>query len=290
MLVCTSTISADEDYGWHTFNIPPYGSRDGKGIGFDLVGAYVAAGLTGRVVNTNTARWQRMMQDKHSDICSSGSWKLPNTEHRVYSHSIMNTVDYGVAVRSELYQRLSNQGKTRVVSIVDVLEATKTGGSMLIMEKRPLFGEMARIVEKAKADPAIKVHYITVSQGPVSMLRITNTANRDVDSALLFPEEFQNFVKEYPDHSLEYLMLKEGTSFAPIRASCPDTEAGKQRIARVNRLLDQGLREQVFKSFQSYLPDFKEIRLQAEANQRCIETQSCKDPLIELFKNETTSD
>jgi hypothetical protein len=246
----------------------------------------MAAGLTGRIVNTNTARWQRIMVDKHADICSSGSWMLPNTEHRVYSNSILNTVDYGVAVRPKLYQRLSNQGRTRVVSIVDVIEATKSGGSMLIMEKRPLFGEMARIVEEAKSDPETKIHYITVSQGPVSMLRIANTENREVDSALLFPEEFQNFVKEYPDHSLEYLMLKEGTSFAPIRASCPNTAAGRHRITVVNRLLDQGLREQVFKTFQSYLPDFEEIRQQAQVNQQCIATRTCKDPLIELYRKE----
>lgn len=75
-------------------------------------------------------------------------------------------------------------------------------------------------------------------------------------------------------------MLSEGTNFAPIRASCPDTKIGRIIISEINNLLDKGLRDKVFKLFLDALPDIPEIKQQARHNQHCIKDNSCKDPLI----------
>lgn len=273
---------ADSPYYWYVFNIPPYGSLSGEGIGYVLADAYIEAGFKNRVVLTNAARWQREMMDAdNSKFCSTGSWKLPNTGHRVYSDSINNTVDYGVAVRPKLYKKLSNNGMTRVVSILDVIEATKSAGQLLIIKDRPVFGKMAEMIEKGKRQLGTRINYLTAAEGPVSMLKMADESNRNVDSVLIFPEEFQVYVNDHPKHSLEYMMLSEGSSFAPIRASCPDTPTGRKIIAEVNRLLGEGLRDKIFNIFQNVLPDIVEIRQQAKVNQQCIKDSSCKDPLID---------
>jgi len=104
------------------------------------VNAYIEAGFNNSTVLVSAARWQNDMQDPNNNkFCSSGRWKLPKTNHRVYSNSIINTVDYGIAVRPQLYKKLSKNGKTRVVSILDVIEATKSSRKLLILDGRPLF-------------------------------------------------------------------------------------------------------------------------------------------------------
>mgnify|MGYP000428926126 FL=1 len=277
-----TTSYADSPYSWYTFNIPPFGSVDGQGIGYVLAHSYIEAGLKNKIVLTNPARWFKEMQDaSNTEFCTTGSWKVPKTNHRVYSNSILNTVDYGVAVRPTLYKKLTNSGKLRTVSISDVISSTITSGQMLILNGRPVFGEMHKIIEKRKNEVNTKIEYMTASEGPVSLLRIANTANRNVDSALIFPEEFTIFANEYPYHSLKYLTLSEGTSFAPIRASCPDTESGRFIISKINDLLDDGLRERAFALFLKALPDIFEIKRQARINQLCIKDHSCKDPLID---------
>ncbi len=282
LLALFTTSHADSPYSWYTFNIPPFGSVDGQGIGYALVHAYIEAGLKNKVVLTNPARWFKEMQDaNNTTFCTSGSWMVPNTSHRVYSNSIINTVDYGVAVRPALYKKLTQNGKLRTVSISDVISATTSSGHMLILNGRPVFGEMHKIIEKRKNEVNTKIEYMTASEGPISLLRIANTANRNVDSALIFPEEFTIFANEYSHHSLKYLTLSEGTSFAPIRASCPDTQAGRLIISKINDLLNDGLRERAFALFLEALPDIIEIKQQAKINQRCIKDHSCKDPLID---------
>lgn len=282
LLALFTTSHADSPYSWYTFNIPPFGSVDGRGIGYALVNAYIEAGFKNKVVLTNPARWFKEMQDaSNTTFCTSGSWKVPKTDHRVYSNSIINTVDYGVAVRPTLYRKLSNNGQFRTVSISDVISATKTSGQMLILNGRPVFGEMQQIIKQRKKEVGINIEYMTASEGPVSLLRIANTASRGVDSALIFPEEFSIFANEYPHHSLEYLTLSEGTSFAPIRASCPDTEAGRFIISKINSMLENGLRTQAFNLFLEALPNIVEIKQQARINQICIKDHSCKDPLTD---------
>ena len=114
----------DTSYTWYVFNIPPFGSESKGGIGYDLVNAYNKAGLENRIIVANPARWAIDMTDPNNEtFWTSGSWKLPNTSHRVYSDSIVNTVDYGVAVRPELYKKLSNNGQLRTVSIMDVINS-----------------------------------------------------------------------------------------------------------------------------------------------------------------------
>jgi len=221
-----------------------------------------------------------MLNPSKDQFCTTGSWKLPQTSHRVYSDSIINTVDYGVAVRPDLYKKLSKNGQTRIVSILEVIEATKSAGALLILNGRPVFGEMGVMIGEGKLEQGTKISYMTASQGPISMLKMANIPNRNIDSVLIFPEEFPVFEKENPDHSLEYLMLSEGSSFAPIRASCPDTSTGRMIIAEINTLLNDGLRKDVFKLFQEALPNIHEIREQAIINQRCIKDNSCRDPLV----------
>ena len=285
LLSFSSTAYADSPYSWYTFNIPPFGSESERGIGYTLVKAYNEAGFNNKVILANAARWKIDMLDKSNNrFCSSGSWKLPNTEHRVYSNSIINTVDYGVAVRPELYKKLSNNGKTRIVSIIDVIESTKSFGSMLILKGRPVFGLMGSILEKSKHEDGAKISYMTASEGPISMLKMATISNRNVDSALIFPEEFPIFEKENPDHPLKYLMLLEGSSFAPIRASCPNTKEGRLIISEINKMLNEGLRQKAFKIFQDALPNIIEIRDQAIINQLCIKDNSCNDPLIDALK------
>ena len=141
----------DTSYTWYVFNIPPFGSESKGGIGYDLVNAYNKAGLENRIIVANPARWAIDMTDPNNEtFCTSGSWKLPNTSHRVYSDSIVNTVDYGVAVRPELYKKLSNNGKLRTVSIMDVINSTKSGRQMLTLKGRPVFGEMGRMIDDSR--------------------------------------------------------------------------------------------------------------------------------------------
>jgi hypothetical protein len=279
---CSSTF-ADSPYHWYTFNIPPFGSDSGQGIGYELVNAYIEAGFNNSTVLVSAARWKNDMQDpSNNKFCSSGSWKLPGTSHRVYSDSIINTVDYGVAVRPELYKKLSHNGKIRVVSILDVIESTKSAGNLLILDGRPLFGKMSEIIENSKHKHGTKIKYMSASEGPVSMLKMANITNRNIDSVLIFPEELPIFAKGNPNHSLEYLMLLEGNSFAPIRANCPDTKVGRSIISEINKMLNEGLREKAFWLFLDALPNHDEIREQAIFNQRCIKDSSCKDPLINV--------
>ncbi len=278
----SSTSYGESPYSWYTFNIPPFGSTSERGIGYELANAYFEAGFESKVVLANPARWQKdMTNPKNNEFCSTGSWKLPKTSHRVYSDSILNTVDYGVAVRPELYKKLSNNGETRVVSISDVIEATKTSGNMLILDGRPVFGEMGNIIEKNKNEKNTKIHYMTAAEGPVTLLKMANTPNREVDSVLIFPEEYTVFDKQNSDHTLEYLMLKEGSSFAPIRASCPDTQQGRMIVSEINKLLNNGLRDKIFVLFQKALPDISEIQEKAAFNQHCIKNGVCRDPLID---------
>jgi len=280
---CTPTFGGSP-YSWYTFNIPPFGSESGQGIGYDLVNAYIEAGFKNNIVLTSAARWKNDMQDPRNDkFCSSGSWKLPETSHRVYSNSIINTVDYGVAVRPELYKKLSNNGKKRIVSILDVIEATKTAGNLLILDGRPLFGQMSEIIERSKHEQGTKIGYMSASEGAVSMLKMASILNRNIDSVLIFPEEFHIFAKEQTKQPLEYLMLLEGSNFAPIRASCPNTKTGRMIISEINKMLDEGLREKAFKLFLDALPNFVEIREQAIFNQLCINDNSCRDPLTDLM-------
>jgi len=272
---------AETPYSWYVFNIPPFGSESKGGIGYDLVDAYSEAGLKNKIIVANPARWAIDMTDPNNNtFCTSGSWKLPNTSHRVYSDSILNTVDYGVAVRPTLYKKLSNNGQTRIVSIVDVINSTKSGRQMLVLNGRPVFGKMGRIIEKRRHEDGNNVAYMTGSEGPISMLKMAAIPNRNVDSVLIFPEEFPIFTKAQLGHPLKYLMLSEGSNFAPIRASCPDTEAGRMIISEVNKLLNNGLRAIAFNLFKNALPNIKEIREQAVFNQLCIKDNSCKDPLI----------
>ncbi|GAA3935359.1 hypothetical protein GCM10022277_34850 [Litoribacillus peritrichatus] len=284
VLSLSPVVYAGSPYVWYTFNIPPFGSPEKVGIGYDLAHAYIEAGFNNKIVLANAARWQRDMQDPENDrFCSSGSWKLPDTDHRVYSDSIMNTVDYGVAARPEVYQLLSNNGATRIASIRDVIRDSHDLRRLLIINGRPVFGLMGDLIKTTKTGD---IRYMTAAQGPVSLLRMANTPGRKVGSVLVFPEEFQNFTRLFPDHDLEYMMLSEGVNFAPIRASCPDTPEGRKIIAAINQLLDDGLRDKTFQSFLNVLPDFKEIREQAYANQRCIQDDTCQDPLTNLINRE----
>ena len=280
LLFFSSLTHSKPPYSWYVFNIPPFGSESGDGIAYELVEAYGEAGFGSKVVLANAARWVADMTNPlNTTFCSSGSWKLPNTSHRVYSDSILNTVDYGVAVRPELYKKLSNNGQTRIVSILDVINDTKSAGSLLILKGRPVFGEMSRLIEKRKTEEGYKISDMTASEGPISMLKMASIANRNIESVLIFPEEFSMFSKESPDHPLKYLMLSEGHSFAPIRASCPNTKEGRLIIAGINKLLDDGLRTKAFNLFQDALPNIIEIRVQAALNQGCIKDHACKDPL-----------
>ncbi len=282
MLSFSSKSYGESPYSWYTFNIPPFGSASERGIGYVLANAYIEAGFKNDIFLVNAARWKNdMLDSQNTKFCSTGSWKLPNTNHRVYSDSIINTVDYGVGVRPELYKKLSNNGRKRIVSILNVIEATKFSKHMLIMNGRPVFGKMGDIIEGSKKEYGTKIRYMTASEGPVSMLRLANVSNRNVDSVLIFPEEFPIFEKIYPQHSLEYLMLLEGNNFAPIRASCPDTDQGRMIISKINEMLNEGLREKVFELFLDALPSIIEIRKQARLNQVCIKDNSCKDPLVD---------
>jgi hypothetical protein len=112
------------------------------------------------------------------------------------------------------------------------------------------------------------------------MLKMVSLSNRNVDSVIIFPEEFPIFTEAQPEQPLKYLMLLEGTSFVPIRASCPDRNEGRMIISEINKLLNMGLREITFNLFQDALPNIKELRKQAMLNQLCIKDNSCKDPLI----------
>ena len=280
---CSPTFGGSP-YSWYTFNIPPFGSESGEGIGYELANAYIESGFKNNIILTNAARWKNDMQDsKNIKFCSTGSWKLPETSHRVYSNSIINTVDYGVAVRPELYKQLSNNGKKRIVSILDVIKATKSAGNLLILDGRPLFGKMSEIIEKRKREQGTNVSYMTASEGPISMLKMASIPNRNIDSVLIFPEEFHIFTQEQPNHTLEYMMLLEGNNFAPIRASCPNTKAGRMIISEINNMLDEGLRGKAFKLFLDALPNLAEIREQAIFNQLCIKDNSCSDPLTDLI-------
>lgn len=254
-LTFSSPALSESPYSWYVFNIPPFGSESKGGIGYELVNAYNQAGFNGRIIVSNPARWQIDMTDpNNTTFCTSGSWKLPNTAHRVYSDSIINTVDYGVAVRPELYQKLSNNGQTRVVSIVDVINSTKSAGQMFMLKGRPVFGEMGRIIEKSRHEKGNNISYMTGSEGPISMLKMAVLSNRNVDSVLIFPEEFPIFSEAQPEHPLKYLMLSEGSNFAPIRASCPDTKEGMRIISGINKLLNKGLRTIAFHLFRDALP------------------------------------
>jgi len=282
LLIFCSPALGESPYSWYVFNIPPFGSESKGGIGYDLVNAYFEAGFKNKIVVANPARWAiDMMDPSNITFCTSGSWKLPNTSHRVYSDSILNTVDYGVAVRPELYKKLSNNGQTRIVSLQDVINSTKSGRQMLILKGRPVFGGMGRMIEKSRHEKATNIDYMTGSEGPISMLKMASIPNRSVDSVLIFPEEFPIFTKAQPDHPLRYLMLSEGSNFAPIRASCPDTKEGRMIISEINKLLNNGLRTLAFNLFQDVLPNIKEIREQAVLNQLCIKDNSCKDPLTD---------
>lgn len=282
LLLLSSIAFAESPYSWYTFNIPPFGSEAERGIGYVLANAYVDAGFENKVILATPARWLNDMQDSNNNtFCSTGSWKLPNTDHRVYSDSILNTVDYGIAVRPELYKKLSHKGEDRVVSIVDVIEASKSFGRLVMMNGRPVFGEMNEIIELARLDSATDIGYLTASEGAVTLLKMADVESRGIVSVLLFPEEFQVFQKAYPSHSLEYLMLSEGLSFAPIRASCPDTEQGRKIVIAINDLLAAGLRDEIFTLFLKALPNIEEISEQARINQYCIKDSSCKDPLID---------
>ncbi len=284
ILSFSSKSYGESPYSWYTFNIPPFGSVSERGIGYVLANAYIEAGLENNIFLVNAARWKNdMLDSQNTKFCSTGSWKLPGTSHRVYSDSIINTVDYGVAVRPELYKKLSDNGKKRIVSILDVIKSAKPSRHMLIMNGRPVFGEMGKIIEGIKQENGTNIRYMTASEGPVSMLRLANVSNRNVDSVLIFPEEFPIFEKTYPDHSLEYLMLSEGNSFAPIRASCPDTKQGRMIISKINKLLNEGLREKAFELFLDALPNIIEIREQARLNQNCINDNACKDPLVDSW-------
>ena len=277
-----SVSFADSPYTWYTFNIPPFGSESERGIGYVLANAYIDAGFKNEVILTTPARWFNDMQDfDNNEFCTTGSWKLPQTDHRVYSNSMLNTVDYGIAVRPKLYNYLSNNGENRVVSITKAIEASKVFGRMVMLNGRPVFGEMSELLEQGRLNSDTKIDYITASEGSVTLLKMADVYSRDVGSVLLFPEEYQIFENSYPDHSLEYLMLSEGSSFAPIRASCPDTRQGRAIITEINRMLNDGLRAEVFKLFLEALPNISEIKQQAKINQQCIKTSSCKDPLTD---------
>lgn len=279
-LLMSALSYGESPYSWQAFNIPPWGSNNNSGIGFKLIEAYNQAGLEGEVIVTNAARWQvNMTNPLNRDFCACGSWKLPNTEHRVYSNSIINTVDYGVAVRPELYEKLSKGGQRRIVDMLDVINSTKEDGRLLIMKARPVFGEMGKVILSNDAKEDINIGYMTASEGPISMLTMASIKNRQVGSVLIFPEEFTNFTRTHPQYSLNYLMLSEGSNFAPIRASCPNTEEGRKIISKINQLLDDGLRDRAFQWFLDELPNIPEIRKQARINQECIKDRSCKDPL-----------
>lgn len=277
-----SVSFADSSYTWYTFNIPPFGSESERGIGYVLANAYIDAGFKNEVILTTPARWFHDMQDSNNNgFCTTGSWKLPKTDHRIYSNSILNTVDYGIAVRPKLYKYLSNNGEHRVVSISKAIEASKVFGRMIMLNGRPVFGEMNELLEKGRLNSDAEIGYITASEGSITLLKMADVDSRNVGSVLLFPEEYQIFDNTYPKHSLEYLMLSEGSSFAPIRASCPDTQQGRAIIAEINRMLNDGLRAEVFKLFLEALPNISEIKQQAKINQQCIHTSSCKDPLTD---------
>ena len=154
-----------------------------------------------------------------------------------------------------------------------------------MLKGRPVFGEMGEIIEKGKQEEGTKISEMTASEGPISMLKMATISNRNVDSVLIFPEEFPIFSKQYPKHPLKYLMLSEGISFAPIRASCPNTEEGRMIISEINELLNAGLRKKAFNLFQDALPNITEIRDRATLNQLCIKDSSCKDPLIDLLSS-----
>jgi len=281
LLSVSAKSYSDASYSWYTFNIPPFGSESGTGIGYVLAAAYIDAGFESSIVMVNVERWYREMLDSNNTLfCATGSWKLPNTDHRVYSNSIINTVDYGVAVRPELYKILSENGKTRVTSIIDVIKATQSGKELLMLAGRPIFAEMGELIAQGKLERGTHITAMTASEGPVSMMKMADAGNRGVESVLMFPEEFVVFEKTHPHHSLEYLTLSEGVSFAPIRASCPNTVEGRKIIAAINTLLDDGLREKAFKLFVDALPNITEIQQQAQLNQQCIDQSDCIDPLV----------
>ena len=166
ILSFSSKSYGESPYSWYTFNIPPFGSVSERGIGYVLANTYIEAGLENEIFLVNAARWRNdMLDSKNMKFCSTGSWKLPDTSHRVYSDSILNTVDYGVAVRPELYKRLSNNGKKRVVSILDVIEATESAKHMLIMNGRPVFGKMGEIIEDRKQESGTHIRYMPAYEG-----------------------------------------------------------------------------------------------------------------------------
>jgi len=161
---------------------------------------------------------------------------------------------------------------------------------------------MSEIIERSKHEQGTKIGYMSASEGAVSMLKMASILNRNIDSVLIFPEEFHIFAKEQTKQPLEYLMLLEGSNFAPIRASCPNTKTGRMIISEINKMLDEGLREKAFKLFLDALPNFVEIREQAIFNQLldalpnfveireqaifnqlCINDNSCRDPLTDLM-------
>jgi hypothetical protein len=166
------------------------------------------------------------------------------------------------------------------VSIIEVIKATKTAGRLIKLAGRPVFGEMNTLIKQGQHEKDVKIYDIVASEGPISLLRIADHGSRHVDSVLIFSEEFEIFSKQYPTHSLKYLALQEGISFAPIRASCLDTEEGRVIIKKINNLLNKELRKTILQSFKNALPDILEIREQVKLNQVCIATRSCKDPLI----------
>jgi hypothetical protein len=106
LLTVTTPSYGQTSYSWFVFNIPPFGSMHGEGIGFELANAYIKANLKNSIVIASPARWkQEMLDTSNVQFFSTGSWKLPNTDHRVYSEPIINTVDYGGAVTPSLYKK-----------------------------------------------------------------------------------------------------------------------------------------------------------------------------------------
>ncbi|MFT5717822.1 MAG: hypothetical protein ACI9T7_002020, partial [Oleiphilaceae bacterium] len=50
MLIFCSSALGESAYSWYVFNLPPFGSESKDGIGFELVKAYEAVGLKGKII------------------------------------------------------------------------------------------------------------------------------------------------------------------------------------------------------------------------------------------------
>ena len=66
---------------------------------------------------------------------------------------------------------------------------------------------MNKLIVESQKNTDTKIEYMTASEGPLTMLKMANIENRNIDVVLIFPEELPVFSKKNPNHLLKYLML-----------------------------------------------------------------------------------